>query len=1050
MGFHSTASLPYPAPHAAVSVAAVQAGDVAAAVCTLDGNLSVWPNVGTSSGLLQARISQEVTCMVSIILPSQIFIIICGTADGRLYRVDCVAQAHAAQNQALCVIPLQQAKTSLMGSLTNFWESRVASVAKNAIHALQVILYEKSLKILALTNASLECWQMAMPPGSTAQLLWSHPVLSIMQKQAQATAQLSLCSLSAVSMKGSRHNVAVLASAPGGTLALQLLSMSQTSKPEELSTHILDVTKAESTAESATEERAKWRCCCGQKLQVLIWKESGSAYRWTVETGLVRQVLDETVLSATVAANAKSPHWLILTSSKVVQVAMDQVQPAHSVAVTAQPPAASRRPAVSQALSHLTGSSQAKPSGTPQAVPQDEVFQLLQTAVYTPAQDPARQPSIQQLARMVPRLQEPPGAANIIAVFSARVIDVLPKQWGRALAADYLQQLCDKEDFHQTFLNTLEEIDVIRVLDPDALRVLFESAEKLEAVSAVREYENEQREDGQMERMTLLQDVIFDAGRLCAAPVSAPVEQRSEQEIFYSCPSTSAEAFFGAVSVQLAGLETSAYADTASTQLEQALEVAQAVQNVLNKTHARHQELIQAYQRDMFRVSTDTPWWSAGLTVRTALQALADTLARLAQLLQGGDPAHFEKSIKWLLTMTETVLVSFTQAMDSCQAAATLQALNQDYEQARHKYLQLLLDIAQSLGEEGGGTLLVQRVEELADAHRAYAQLFEVCQLQGDDFKPHSIMMRHRATTSGNHLDLEQSAVAYVFDRLFTDGEHERLLSFPDHFKQDLTQWLQKRLASVGSNRTRATSLRRLTWLHELRRKDYAAASRTLADVTNNNEGDSATVHRAACIAKLTKLAAVKGPILMPSQEDVDYVNHAHTKIIMLQVQEALGMGSEVVHPLSHLLTACLSDETPPSQVCYVFLLLGHLRPIDRQQAYRKEFQEAWLKLAAATDWKLVAQHSQQLSDDQISSFLRQTDLCNAAQTCYHSQDCNVREVFPPEGVMGFVVDQAAAGLDAAAKQLMQGAFARGVHGLYVQPLQDEANMGSPTNMQAD
>ncbi|DBA71023.1 TPA: hypothetical protein ACH3X2_011451 [Trebouxia sp. C0005] len=51
---------------------------------------------------------------------------------------------------------------------------------------------------------------------------------------------------------------------------------------------------------------------------------------------------------------------------------------------------------------------------------------------------------------------------------------------------------------------------------------------------------------------------------------------------------------------------------------------------------------------------------------------------------------------------------------------------------------------------------------------------------------------------------------------------------------------------------------------------------------------------------------------------------------------------------------------------------------------------------------------------------------------------------------MDFVVDQAAAGLDGAAKQLMQGAFARGVHGFYVQPLQDEADMGSPTNMQAD
>ena len=71
------------------------------------------------------------------------------------------------------------------------------------------------------------------------------------------------------------------------------------------------------------------------------------------------------------------------------------------------------------------GSSQAKPSGMPQAVPQDEVFQLLQTAVYTPAQDLARQRSIQQLARMVPHLQEPPGAANLIAVFSARYIFAL-------------------------------------------------------------------------------------------------------------------------------------------------------------------------------------------------------------------------------------------------------------------------------------------------------------------------------------------------------------------------------------------------------------------------------------------------------------------------------------------------------------------------------------------------------------------------------------------------------------------------------------------------
>ena len=37
--------------------------------------------------------------------------------------------------------------------------------------------------------------------------------------------------------------------------------------------------------------------------------------------------------------------------------------------------------------------------------------------------------------------------------------------------------------------------------------------------------------------------------------------------------------------------------------------------------------------------------------------------------------------------------------MASCQAAAALQALQHNYEQSRQRYLQQLLDIAQSLGE---------------------------------------------------------------------------------------------------------------------------------------------------------------------------------------------------------------------------------------------------------------------------------------------------------------------------------------------------------------
>ena len=59
----------------------------------------------------------------------------------------------------------------------------------------------------------------------------------------------------------------------------------------------------------------------------------------------------------------------------------------------------------------------------------------------------------------------------------------------------------------------------------------------------------------------------------------------------------------------------------------------------------------------------------------------------------------------------------------------------------------------------------MQQVEQLADAHRAYAQLFEVCRMEQDEAKLQSYMTRHRVLLPGNQLDLDHSAAAYVFDR---------------------------------------------------------------------------------------------------------------------------------------------------------------------------------------------------------------------------------------------------------------------------------------------
>lgn len=51
-----------------------------------------------------------------------------------------------------------------------------------------------------------------------------------------------------------------------------------------------------------------------------------------------------------------------------------------------------------------------------------------------------------------------------------RIIDTLPKQWGRAPAAGYLDQLQDKQTYHQILLTTLDDIQLMHVLDPAALR----------------------------------------------------------------------------------------------------------------------------------------------------------------------------------------------------------------------------------------------------------------------------------------------------------------------------------------------------------------------------------------------------------------------------------------------------------------------------------------------------------------------------------------------------------------------------------------------------
>lgn len=138
-----------------------------------------------------------------------------------------------------------------------------------------------------LSGSKFTLLQMSVQARSPAQLQWSQPVLSSMQQSSQNVAQLELCSLSAIAMSGSRHNVAVIASTPGNKVVLQLLSVSAKSRAEEFSTHLLQLSS--DTDGKLSQRGGKWRCCCGQYNEVLIWQQGGSSYKWTLQTGMLAQ-----------------------------------------------------------------------------------------------------------------------------------------------------------------------------------------------------------------------------------------------------------------------------------------------------------------------------------------------------------------------------------------------------------------------------------------------------------------------------------------------------------------------------------------------------------------------------------------------------------------------------------------------------------------------------------------------------------------------------------------------------------------------------------------
>ena len=104
---------------------------------------------------------------------------------------------------------------------------------------------------------------------------------------------------------------------------------------------------------------------------------------------------------------------------------------------------------------------------------------------------------------------------------------------------------------------------------------------------------------------------------------------------------------------------------------------------------------------------------------------------------------------------------------------------------------------------------------------------------------------------------------------------------------------------------------------------------------------------------------------------------------------------------------------------CYGFGTTGHL-------GCRQDFETAWQRAAAGTDWQQLAKSSQQASDHEVNSVLCQTQICHAAQICYADPVRNLAQAFPVEAVMDMLLELTGSKQDPVMRRLVEAALHHG------------------------
>lgn len=436
------------------------------------------------------------------------------------------------------------------------------------------------------------------------------------------------------------------------------------------------------------------------------------------------------------------------------------------------------------------------------------------------------------------------GRANGIARCSAMLCEALPKIGSPSVG----EQLHEKLATHQLLLQCLGDAGALAHLHPTCLRLLFEDGQRLAAAIELRQLLSKQTPDAAASGP--IHDAAVAAGRAAAAAV-AGAGDRSALDLFFACPLTTVPQFLRQVAAAAAGLGTQP--GRAAADEDVVAQLSKAVQAALGGAMQQ-----RAQQQQWFGPALNAaigglsdPEWTAGEDARGALEALADAACRLFPLLGREASPHVQQEDALLaLELTDRLLNAWAAAVAAAAPGQQRRQLHKAYSAAKGRLLAALLEQAQALGlGQPEGEAQLRRVEGLAEAHAAYAQLLDISRLTGDTEQ----LYRQMEQLVGDGLD--PPFATFIFSRLLGEGRRAELLDLPSQFDAQLQQWLSDESGADGPARLQ------LRWLHELRTASYSAASSSLGRLVQaQQEGmPEGEAERLVALQRLSALVAAGG-----------------------------------------------------------------------------------------------------------------------------------------------------------------------------------------------